>query len=128
MDWLSRHYAKVDCRCKVITFEPLYEPKVIYRGVKLVMATLMISVMQAKRLIRQGCKVYLAFVTVGLRESKELADHPIIQDFLDVFSDELPSVPPYKEIDFSIELLIGIQPISKTPYRMVTNELKELKV
>ena len=45
-----------------------------------------------------------------------------------MFPDELPSVPLYREIDFSIELLPGTQPISKTPYYMAANELKELKV
>ncbi|XP_052185210.1 uncharacterized protein LOC127796845 [Diospyros lotus] len=128
MDWLSRHYAKVDCRREIITFEPPYQPEMIYRGVKPVVATPMISVMQAEKLIRQECEAYLAFVTIGSKEKKELADLPIVRNFPDVFPDELPSVPPYREIDFSIELLLGTKPISKTPYRMAPNELKELKV
>ena len=90
----------------------------IYRGVKQVVAMLMISIMQEEKLIMQGCKAYFAFVTISARERKELADLPIVRDFLDLFSDELSSIPPYREIDFSIELLLGTQPISKTPYRI----------
>ena len=52
MDWLSHHYAKVDCQRKVITFEPPYQPEMIYQGVKPIVAKPMISVMQAEKLIR----------------------------------------------------------------------------
>jgi len=52
MDWLSCHYAKVDYRHKVITFEPPNQLEIVYRGVKPVVATPMISVMRAKKLIR----------------------------------------------------------------------------
>ena len=45
-----------------------------------------------------------------------------------MFSDDLPSLPPHREIDFTIELLLGTQLVSKTPYHMAANELEELKV
>jgi len=44
-----------------------------------------------------------------------------------MFPHELPRLPPQKVIEFSIDLVLGTQPISKTPYRMALNELKELK-
>ncbi|XP_052177586.1 uncharacterized protein LOC127791649 [Diospyros lotus] len=87
MDWLSRHYAKVDCQHKLITFELPDQLEIMYRGVKPVVATPMISVMQAEKLIRQGCEPYIAFVTVTLGERKKLVDLPIIWDFQDVFPD-----------------------------------------
>ncbi|KAA0032097.1 putative Retrotransposon protein [Cucumis melo var. makuwa] len=46
----------------------------------------------------------------------------------DVFSEELPRVPPHREIDFAIELESDTVPISKDPYRMASTGLKELKV
>nr|GFD11236.1 putative reverse transcriptase domain, aspartic peptidase domain protein [Tanacetum cinerariifolium] len=45
----------------------------------------------------------------------------------DVFPDELPRIPPVREVEFSIELIPGVEPISKAPYRMDLIELKELK-
>ena len=45
-----------------------------------------------------------------------------------VFPDDLPGIPPEREIDFGIDLLTDIQPISIPPYRMASAELKELKV
>lgn len=51
---------------------------------------------------------------------------PIVRDYLDVFPDELPSMPLEREIEFSIDLLPVTLPISKAPYRMGHAELKEL--
>jgi hypothetical protein len=47
-------------------------------------------------------------------------------EFLDVFLDELPVLPPDRDVEFSIELVPGTAPISKSPYRMPPNELVEL--
>nr|GEY80591.1 hypothetical protein [Tanacetum cinerariifolium] len=52
---------------------------------------------------------------------------PVVQNFLDVFLDELPRLPPKREVKFTIELILGAQPISKAPYRTTPVELKELK-
>nr|GFC55123.1 hypothetical protein [Tanacetum cinerariifolium] len=49
------------------------------------------------------------------------------REFADVFPDELPGLPPAREIEFSIELILGAEPISKALYRMAPVELKELK-
>jgi hypothetical protein len=51
----------------------------------------------------------------------------VVQDFPDVFLEELPGMPPDRDIEFLIELLPGTPPISKRSYRMPMNELVELK-
>ena len=51
----------------------------------------------------------------------------VVRDFLDVFPDDLPGLPQGREIDFPIDLVPGIAPISLPPYRMAPAELKELK-
>jgi hypothetical protein len=51
----------------------------------------------------------------------------VVRDFLDVFLEELPGMPPDREVEFVIDLLPGTAPISKRPYRMSVEELKELK-
>jgi hypothetical protein len=56
-----------------------------------------------------------------------LEDIQVVQDFPDVFSEEFPGMPPDRDIEFLIELLPGTPPISKRPYRMLVNELVELK-
>jgi hypothetical protein len=51
----------------------------------------------------------------------------VVRDFPDVFLEELPGIPPDREVEFVIDLLLGTTPISKRPYRMSVEELKELK-
>ena len=52
---------------------------------------------------------------------------PVVCEYPDVFLDELPGLPPIREVEFGIELMLGTTPISIAPYRMAPNELKELK-
>jgi hypothetical protein len=52
---------------------------------------------------------------------------PVVNKFLDAFPEELPGMPPDRDIEFVIELKPGITPIYKTPYKMATPELAELK-
>jgi hypothetical protein len=59
---------------------------------------------------------------------KEICDIPVVCEFPDVFPDDLPSLPPDREVEFVIELKPGIAPISRRAYRMSPNELAELKV
>ena len=51
-----------------------------------------------------------------------------MQEFIDVFPDEIPGLPPKRDIDFTIELVPGAAPVSKTPYRMSTLKMLELKM
>jgi hypothetical protein len=54
-------------------------------------------------------------------------ENPVIDEFLDVFPDDLLGMPPDRDIEFLIELLPGTAPIAKRPYRMRVDELEELK-
>nr|GFA93688.1 putative reverse transcriptase domain, aspartic peptidase domain protein [Tanacetum cinerariifolium] len=54
-------------------------------------------------------------------------DQPIVSEFPDVFPDELLGIPPVREVEFNIKLILGAEPISKALYRMALIELKELK-
>ena len=52
----------------------------------------------------------------------------MVCEYEDVFLDELPELPPWRDVDFTIELHPGISPISMTSHRMTPAELQELKV
>ncbi|XP_028060070.1 uncharacterized protein LOC114263683 [Camellia sinensis] len=86
---------------------------------------LVISALQARQLLRNGCEGYLA----SMRDTRELKleDILVVKEFPDVFLVELPGLSLDKEIEFAIELIPGTGPISKAPYRMAPAELKELK-
>ena len=61
-------------------------------------------------------------------EAPRLEDFHVLQEFKDVFPYEIPGIPPKRDIDFIIELVPGAAPVSKTPYRMSTLEMLELKM
>ncbi|GKG20315.1 hypothetical protein Tco_0380116, partial [Tanacetum coccineum] len=59
-------------------------------------------------------------VVEGDREPKEkhLGDVPVIQDFPEVFPDDLPGLPPPRQVEFKIELVPGAAPVARAPYRL----------
>jgi hypothetical protein len=64
---------------------------------------------------------------VNQLEEKSFEHIRIVCEYPDVFSEELPGMPPYRDIEFSIELLTGTAPISKRPYKIDVKDLVELK-
>ncbi|WVZ89737.1 hypothetical protein U9M48_036102, partial [Paspalum notatum var. saurae] len=66
--------------------------------------------------------------TVNATEAQLIERIPVVSDFPDVFPEELPGLPPDRDVEFAIELVLGTAPVSRRPYRMAPNELKELKV
>jgi len=70
-----------------------------------------------KRSIRKGCKVFVVHVINNENDEDQiLADIPVIRDFADVFPEEVPGLPPKRELEFSIEMIPGTVPIFKSPY------------
>ncbi|GAA0156394.1 hypothetical protein LIER_13905 [Lithospermum erythrorhizon] len=75
-------------------------------------------------MLRKGCKWYLATIIDISRGDLRLEDIHIVREFPNVFPEDLPGLPPNRDIEFSIELVPGICPISKAPYKMAPGELK----
>ena len=61
-------------------------------------------------------------------QATTLCDILVVCEFLDIFLDELPGLPPDRDVEFKIELVPGTTPISRRPYRMPPNELAKLKI
>ncbi|GJU25189.1 putative reverse transcriptase domain-containing protein [Tanacetum coccineum] len=59
-------------------------------------------------------------------EKKRLEDVPIVQDFPEVFPEDLPGLPPTRQVEFQIDLVPGAAPVARAPYRLAPSELKEL--
>jgi hypothetical protein len=64
---------------------------------------------------------------VNQLDGTDLEDIRVVCDYPDVFPEELPGMPPDRDVEFVIDLLPGIAPISKRPYRMSSDQLQELK-
>ncbi|KAA0040689.1 pol protein [Cucumis melo var. makuwa] len=87
-----------------------------------------ISAIRASKLLSQGTSGILASVVDTREVDVSLSSEPVVRDYPDVFPEELPGLPPHREVEFAIELEPGTVPISRAPYRMAPAELKELKV
>ncbi|XP_073291037.1 uncharacterized protein [Primulina huaijiensis] len=57
----------------------------------------------------------------------QVQDIDVVQDYPDVFAEDVPGLPPDREVEFVIDLIPGTASISKAPYRMAPTEMKELK-
>ena len=128
MDWLSRHLATMDCFRKEVKFCRPGEPEITFCGVRKILSSSMMSVMMAGKMLRKSYPRYLAYAVEVRDDDMRLEDIPVVREFPDVFPDDLPGLPPDREIDFQIELAPGTEPISRAPYRMAPAELKEHKV
>ena len=70
----------------------------------------------------------MCYVTEKKKRHIKLEDILVVREFSDVFPEEIPRLPPKRDIDFEIELEPGVCPSSKPPYKMALAKLKELKV
>ena len=128
MDWLAKHRATVNCYRKEVQFSQPGEPEVIFYGGRKTLSTSLISVIQANKMLRKACQGYLVYSIESRDSEMQLAEVPMVNEFFDVFPEDLPGLTPDREIEFEIELAPGTKPISIASYRMAPAEIKELKV
>nr|GEW63292.1 hypothetical protein [Tanacetum cinerariifolium] len=104
MDWLSRYEAVIVCADKIVRI-PWGRETLIFH-------------------------VFLARVTTkeaeGKSKKKRLENIPIVQDFPEVFLEDLPGLPPTRQVVFQIDLIPGAAPVARAPYRLAPLEMKEL--
>ena len=127
MDLLSRHRATLDCYKKEVRLVRPEKPGVIFQGIIREIAPSLINVMTAWKMLRKGCQGYLAFVVDRRQKGTRMEDIPIVEEFPDVFQDDISCLPPDRAIEFVIELVPRTETISIPPYKMAPAELKELK-
>ncbi|KAL0556805.1 hypothetical protein IC582_005322 [Cucumis melo] len=128
MDWLAANHASIDCFRKEVTFNPPSMASFKFKGEGSRSLPQVISAIRASKLLSQGTWGILASVVDTREVDVSLSLEPVVRDYPDVFPEELPGLPPHREVEFSIELEPGTVPISRAPYRMTPAELKELKV
>jgi hypothetical protein len=106
MNWMTQHHVSLDISSRIVEIDsPEYEPTILY-------------------LPQQKHFNPCTYAVTGTK----LKDIPIVCEYPDVFPDDLPGMPPDRDIEFIIELQPGTAPISKRSYRMPPNELAELKI
>ncbi|KAA3460485.1 DNA/RNA polymerases superfamily protein [Gossypium australe] len=127
MDWLVKYQARLDCAAKRMILKTVDGDEVAMIGNRRDYLSNVISALKAEKMVRKGCDAYV--VHVYALEAKESAVEEVrtVKEFADVFPEELPGLPPDREVEFGIDLLPGTAPVSIAPYRMAPKELVELK-
>lgn len=130
MGWLEKHWSLVDCKTKIIYYRDQHGNRKEMQGIKRPMQMRPITATEIAKCIRKRCQIYA--IQVGHADTKDktssLNDIPVIREFTDVFPEEIPVLPPKRNIDFTIELVPGTTPVSRAPYRMSVPELTEMKM
>ncbi|GKB35040.1 hypothetical protein Tco_0879982 [Tanacetum coccineum] len=133
MDWLSKYHAMIAYAKKIVRIPWGNETLIVHsdgsdngHGSRLNI----ISYTKTQRYLLKGYHVFLAHITIKEAEDnskeKRLEDVPIIQDFLEVFLEDLPGIPPARQEKFQIDLIPGAAPIARAPYQLASSEMKEL--
>ncbi|KAG7583636.1 Ribonuclease H-like superfamily [Arabidopsis suecica] len=126
MDWLGKYKAHIDCHRGRIQFER-EEGMLKFQGIRTTSGSLVISAIQAERMLEKGCEAYIATITTNeVGANAELKDILIANEFTDVF-EAVRGLPPDRSDPFTIELEPGTTPVSKAPYRMAPAEMAKLK-
>ncbi|GKB65657.1 putative reverse transcriptase domain-containing protein [Tanacetum coccineum] len=132
MDWMSEHHAEVVCHENYIR-DPYRNELLIIQGersgVKNESRLEVISSIRTQRYFDKGCQVFLIqMMKIGETKAPErrIKDVPVVRDFPEVFPEELPGLPPTRQVEFHIELIPEGAPVARAPYRLVPAEMKEL--
>ncbi|GJS37371.1 putative reverse transcriptase domain-containing protein [Tanacetum coccineum] len=132
MDWLAKYQAIIVCR-RNRTYPPGNETLIVHgdesnQGHETRLH--IISYSKTQEYMLKGCPVFLAHVTTNevedKSEKKRLEDVPIVQDFPEVFPEDLPGLPPTRQVEFQIDLVPGAAPVAWAPYRF-TSEMQEVE-
>ncbi|KAA3483464.1 DNA/RNA polymerases superfamily protein [Gossypium australe] len=127
MDWLVKYQANLDCAAKRMVLKTAEGDEVVMIGDRRNYLSNVVSALKAEKMVKKGCEAYL--VRICALEAKESVVGKVrtVGEFADVFPEELPGLPPDREVEFGIDLLPGTAPVSIAPYRLAPKELVELK-
>ncbi|GJW03714.1 putative reverse transcriptase domain-containing protein, partial [Tanacetum coccineum] len=130
MDWLANHHAVIVCDEKIMRISYRDEVLIVQgdrsgKGKNLKLS--IISCTKTQKYIKKGCPIFLAQVmkkeTEDKSEEKRLGDVPTIRDFLEVFPEDLPGLPPTRQVEFQIDLVLGAALVVRAPYKLEQLEL-----
>ncbi|GJW03850.1 putative reverse transcriptase domain-containing protein [Tanacetum coccineum] len=127
MEWIVKHDAVIVCVEKVVCI-PYGNKTLTFESDKGVSRLKVISCIKAHKYVERGYHLFLAHVTEKKSKEKYMEDVPIIRDFLEMFPDDLPGLPPPRQVEFRIDLVPGATPIARAPYRLTPSKMRELSV
>ena len=117
MNWLEYNHVHINCFNKTVRFSSAEEES----------GTEFLTTKQLKQLRHEGVQIFSRMAFLSIKNQAKIDKLQVVCEFPEVFPDEIPDVPPEREVEFSIDLVPGTKPVSMAPYRMSASELAELK-
>ncbi|GKA20620.1 putative reverse transcriptase domain-containing protein [Tanacetum coccineum] len=124
---LVKYDVVIVCGEKVVCI-PYRNKMLIVESNKGVSRLKVISCIKACKYVEQGGHLFLAYVTEKKLKEKRLEDVLVIRDFPEVFPKELPGLPPPRQVEFRIDLVLGASPVARALYRLTPSEMRKLSV
>nr|GEU67216.1 putative reverse transcriptase domain-containing protein [Tanacetum cinerariifolium] len=125
MDWLVERDALIVCG-KNEVHVPYKNKTLVVKSDSSVSRLKVISCIKARKYIKRGSQLFIAQVTEKEPAKKQLQDMPVICNFPKVFPNDLPGLPPPRQVECKIKLIPSAAPVARAPYRLAPSELKEL--
>ncbi|GJU23455.1 putative reverse transcriptase domain-containing protein [Tanacetum coccineum] len=133
MDWLAKYQAIIVCAEKIVRIPWRNKTLIIHSDGSNqgnVTRLNIISCTKMQKYMEKGFPIFLAHVTTkedeDKSERKRLEDVTIVQDFPEVFPEDLSGLPPTRQVEFQIDLVPGAAPVARAPYRLAPSKMKEL--
>nr|GEU73198.1 putative reverse transcriptase domain-containing protein [Tanacetum cinerariifolium] len=129
IDWLTKYHGVIICDEKTVRV-PFRREMLIFQGdgnnQREESRLNIISCTKAQKYLSKGCDVFLAHITT--KEAKEKSEEKRLEDVSIVkdFPEDLSGIPPTRQVEFQIDLVPGVAPVARAPYRLAPSEMKEL--
>ncbi|GJS06093.1 putative reverse transcriptase domain-containing protein [Tanacetum coccineum] len=133
MDWLSKYHVAIVCDEKIVRITFGNEILIVCgdgsnKGHE--SRFNIISCTKTQKYLLKGCQVFLAHIITkkaeDKSEEKRLKGVLIVREFPEVFLEDLPGIPPTRQVEFQIDLVPGTAPVARASYRLAPSEMKEL--
>nr|GEW83129.1 hypothetical protein [Tanacetum cinerariifolium] len=132
MDCLSKYHAVIVCDEKIVCISFRNEILIVRGDIsnnRYESRLNIISYTKTQKHLLKRCPIFLAHITTkkagDKSEKKRLEDVHIVRDFLEVFLEDFPGIPPNRQVEFQIDLIPGAAPVARSSYRLAPSEMKE---
>ncbi|XP_076954162.1 uncharacterized protein LOC143628447 [Bidens hawaiensis] len=126
MDWLSKNKAEIVCSEKMVRLPLPSGGALAIQSDQSNSELKLTSIMKTQKMLQKGYPALLVHVIDSKAKEKKIEDIPVVRDFQEVFPEDLPGLPPPRQVEFRIDLVRDAAPVARSPYRLAPSEMREL--
>ncbi|KAL7601823.1 hypothetical protein Lser_V15G22791 [Lactuca serriola] len=123
MDWMRANDAKILCGKQMVSIKTTKGKKFGNRDNKF---PCVISSIKSQKCLSKGCESLLAYVINGKEEKKKIEEVKVVSEFPEAFPEDLYGLPPIRQVEFGIDIVSGVNHVSRAPYRLASTKMWEL--